>query len=282
VLNEGNRTAGRQAWRTLPLFLAPLALAGCANFWDEVTSKDFKIQALWSHPDPIVVLRDSNDGDQRAKALRALHEPKQFGGTDQEQEEVLRILTAAAINERQPWCRFAAIQALGRFKDPRAVTALQTAYEKAGMVPAGNVQQVGFALANNMPPETASTMRCQALVAMGETGNTAAMDLLVRVVRQPPAEGAEVERQQILDERIAAARALGNFNQYEATDALLAVLQKDRDVALRDRACESLQKATGKKLPADAKAWDEYLHQTPGSNGPSAPAERKGTFFGLF
>ena len=33
-------------------------------------------------PDPLVVLRDSSDGDERAKALRALQEPKPNGGTD--------------------------------------------------------------------------------------------------------------------------------------------------------------------------------------------------------
>ena len=44
----------------------------------------------------------------------------------------------------------------------------------------------------------------QALSALGETGSPEAMELLVRVVREPQAEGSESEKQQALDVRIAA------------------------------------------------------------------------------
>ena len=69
--------------------LTSLGLSGCAGFWDDVTSKDFKVQAMFVTPNPLLVLRDSTDGDKRAKALRALTEPKQNGGSDEDQDAVV-------------------------------------------------------------------------------------------------------------------------------------------------------------------------------------------------
>ena len=62
--------------------------------------------------------------------------------------------------------------------------------------------------------------------------------------------------------KVHAARALGQFKQYQATEALVDVLRQDRDVALRARANESLQLATGKDFPADAEVWANFLHGT--------------------
>jgi hypothetical protein len=58
---------------------------------------------------------------------------------------------------------------------------------------------------------------------------------------------------------MSAARALANYNQPQATEALTRVMRTEKDVALRDRAHESLQAATGKRYSADDKAWDDYL-----------------------
>jgi hypothetical protein len=263
--------------------LVGFGLCGCTNFWDDVTSRDFKVSSFWTAPPPpLVVLRDSNDGDARAKALRALREPKQHGGSDQEQDMVLKVLTTAAVGEPHPWCRLAAIQTLGKFKDPRAVTALQAAYEQAGLLPASSIQQASYNPGTALQPEVMAALRCNALASLGETKNPAAVDLLVRVVRQPPVEGSELERQQTVTERLTAVRALANFNQYQATEALLKILQTEKDPALRDRAAEALQAITGKKLPADGKAWEAELHA--GANGqPAAAAAPKGSgFLGWF
>lgn len=226
-------------------FVFCLFVCGCASFWDDVTSRDFTWNSMFSKPNPLLVLRDSSDGDRRAKALGALHEPKQYGGSDTEQDAMVNILITAATTEKQPLCRLAAIQSLGHFKDPRAVKGLTDAFYNAGA----------------FSSETSTVIRSQALTALGNTGNPAAVELLARVVREPPAEGTDVEKQQTLDVRIAAARALGRFSHYQATEALVRVMQNDRDIALRDRAHESLQAATGKKLPPDGKEWEQLLHQ---------------------
>jgi hypothetical protein len=231
-------------------------LCGCAGFWDEVTSREFRVRHLFHRPDPMVVLRESTDGDKRQKALLALREPKQYGGSDQEQDDVLRILTEAAVNDRQVICRVAAIQSLAQFKDPRAAQALENAYYQAATFkPVGPVQPVGFNAGSNFLPETATVIRCQAIQALGQAGQNASMELLVRVVKQPAGEGTEGERQTKIDERIAAARALGGFKHYQATEAarLGAGERKGRGgAALR----ESLQTTTGnRKVAVDAKAW---------------------------
>jgi hypothetical protein len=237
-------------------------IGGCATFWDDVTSRDFDVTSIFVKPNPFLVLRDSIDGDKRARALRALHEPKQHGGTDQEQEAVLNILTTAATAEKQPLCRLAAIQSLGHFKDPRAVDGLITSFYNAG----------------NFAPETASVIRCQAVKALGQTGNPAALELLAKVVREPPAEGTDLERQLTLDVRIAAARALGGFSHYQATEALVQVLRAEKDVALRDCAHQSLQTVTGKRLPPDAKSWEEVLHDNGSQHLAEDPTKKNRAF----
>lgn len=250
------RDAGR--WRgglLTGLAAAGLAAGGCAGFRDEITARDFSVKNLFAKPDPLLVLRDSSDGHQRAQALRSLREPKQHGGTDQEQELVVKVLTTAVVSERQALCRLAAVGSLSGFQDPRAVPALVEAYYKA----------------DNFAVETATVIRCQAVTALGTTGNPAAVEHLVKVVREPPTEGTEEEKRQALDVRVAAARALGNFNQPQAAEALVSVLRAEKDVALRVRANESLTAMTGKQLPPDAKAWQEELRLPPGDATAAQP-----------
>jgi hypothetical protein len=222
-------------------------MPGCATFWDEVSSKDFHFKEVFAKaPDPLEVIQKSPDGDRRAKALRTLREPSQHGGSQQEQDTVVQVLVSRAASDPQALCRLAAISSLRHFKDPRAVEGLKEAYYRAG----------------TFNPETATILRCQALDALGATGQAGAVETLVRVLREPPVEGPDQDRQQKMDERIAAARALGHFKNYQGTEALVDVLRTEQDVALRDEARSSLVKATGKDLPADAQAWADFLHQS--------------------
>jgi PBS lyase HEAT-like repeat len=239
--------------RTLPLLaitlLAPFGLCGCAPFWDDVTSRDFEIRSLWADkPDPLVVLHDSNDGDKRAQALRAMLEPAQFGEPKEKQDAYVEALCKAAHSERTSLCRLAAIATLRNYKDPRVSAALQEAYYAA----------------SSYPPDTAAILYQCVLEALGQVGNPNAVDFLIKVVKEPPvAKGAEVDRQQLLEQRIAAARALGHFKQTAAAETLLAVLQKEKDPGMRNAATVALQEETGKRFPEDAITWEKYLHETP-------------------
>jgi hypothetical protein len=246
------------------LGLACLGLCGCGgNAWDQLSRHDLpfneRVHGLFVKPDPLAVLRDGKDGDDRARALRELHEPKQHGGSDKDQEFVVNVLVLSAKTDPQPLCRLSAIQALAEFKDPRAVQGLIDAYYAA----------------TTFPADTATMVQCRALASLGATKNPAAVDLLVRVARapEPALDVPEQEKQQERDRRIAAARALGNFSHYQAAEALVYILKTNKDVALRDRAHESLVKATGKDLPPDPKAWDNVLQQV--ADGKTPPPDNK-------
>jgi HEAT repeat protein len=250
LLNAGNRR--RFPGRLAGLGLLCLSLAGCANAMEELTRHDIsfgeKVHNVFApSPDPLVVLRDSHDGDQRARAMRALKEPKENGGNDRDQEAVLAILVTSSKSDPQPLCRVAAIQSLGRFKDPRAAQALIDSYYSATV----------------FTPETTTVVQCAALTALGETRHPAAVDLLTRVVRAPaPASesAGDQDKEQEQDRRIAAARALGNFSHYQAVEALVSVLRTDKDAAIRNRAHESLVQSTGKDLGTDPGAWDKLAN----------------------
>ncbi|MFL5245376.1 MAG: HEAT repeat domain-containing protein [Gemmataceae bacterium] len=259
-MREYFKTAATRAqflsWRIACAVLLNLGLCGCAGFWDDVTSHDFEFNSLFVKPNPLQVLKDSTDGDKRAQALRTLREPKQYGASDQEQDFVVNLLTTASVAEHQYFCRLAAIQALGHFKDPRAVKGLEDAYYKAD----AEYREGKF------PLDTASAIQCQAIRSLGQTENPTAVNILVRIVGEARLEGAEKEQQQAMDKRIAAARALGNFTSYQATESLVKVLQAEKDIAMRDSAHESLKRITKKDLPPDYQAWNDLLHQANGKD----------------
>jgi HEAT repeat protein len=246
------------------LSLSLPAFAGCANFWDDITSRDFSFKAWYSPPDPLTVLQDSKDGDKRALALRSLKEPKQTGGSDKDQNLVVDVLTTAVKSERAALCRVAAIEALEKFQDPRAVDALQEAYYRASFYA--------------REPASMNVIRCRAIAALGETHKPEAVPFLVRIVNQPPVakDAPETEKQQRDDERVAAARALGNFTGRQPAEALVIALKSEPDVALRSCAYRSLKNATGQTFTDDPKLWSDYLANA-GRNLPEVGVYEKTT-----
>lgn len=213
-------------------------LAGCAGFWDEVTSRDFDVRNIVSPPDPMTVLKTSTDGDARAKAFRRLEEPRRRGGSEADQEEVVKLLSATAISDPQPICRMAAIATLGRFQDPRTVAALAGAYESA----------------DQLVPDVACMVRCQTLQAMGETKQPTAVEFLTEIAKKPSrSDVTERERGQGRDIRLAAVRSLQNFpGSPVAADAVAGIARQDKDVAIRDRARETYEVVTGKPVANEA------------------------------
>lgn len=224
------------------LAFAFMGLAGCSNL-DEFSWRKMNFEVFREPENPLEIIRSSKDGNLRARALRSLHEPLANGGTQQEQDAVVALLNYSASHEAQPWCRIAAIDTLRRYRDPRAVEGLKEAYYRAG----------------SFPPETATIIRCQSLGALAETKQPAAVELLVKVLREPPLEGPDQDRELKMRERIAAAKALRTFPQPEVSSALVEVLQREQDDALRNNAHESLVAVTGKRLPPDGQVWADYL-----------------------
>jgi HEAT repeat protein len=230
------------------------ACLGCANFWDEITDHNFEVSQLWNKPNPYLVLKDSSDGTKRAKAFRALHEPSQDGGSREDQDTIVKILTTGAVAEHTAVARMAAIESLSKFKDPRAADALIAAYYAADRYRTTAGDDVKYS------SEMTNMLRCQSLRALGRQGDPKAVQHLVTVLRQPPARGAEGDKQMVMDERIAAARALAKFHDPRAEEALLSIMKTEKDIALKDCAHESLQVATGKKWPQDSPEWESVVN----------------------
>jgi HEAT repeat protein len=243
------RTSRRLRFR-LVCVAAVWALSGCASFWDDITSRDFKFKDMFKPaPDPLWVIRNSKDGDKKSRALRSLKEPLQNGGTQQQQDVIVNLLVQSATSDTQPLCRLAAISSLQEFKDPRAAQALMDAYERASYFQRDR-------------PEAMETIQEQALRALGVNGNPVAVDMLVRILKAPPGSGPSGDKLNDLSQRICAIRALAHFPQYQAAEALISVLRTEQDVALRDRATEALRKITGQDLPANAEAWSDFMRKS--------------------
>lgn len=224
------------------------ASPGCATVWDDVTSREFKVQELFRPAQPpLQVLETSQDGDKRARALSQLKEPSRHGGTQADQDTVVRVLVDSATGERQALCRIRALESMRHFHDPRVVEGIKEAYYRAG----------------SFSPEMASVVRIQALEALGQGGRPEGVDLLLKVAQEPVAVGAELDRQMKVDERMAAVRGLANYPDPAVASALVDILRKEKDIALLGKARQSLEKITGHRGPRDAGEWADYLAKNP-------------------
>jgi hypothetical protein len=263
--------------------VASLGASGCAGTWDTLTSRRFRTDPfttmgkMVNPEDSMTVLRNPHrDGDERAKAMRRLKEPLRANGTQQDQDEAIEILGRAATADPSPVLRLAAIEALGRFDDPRAANALMYAYQNAhgraedAPAPQPEIQQVG-AGGKRMPaerfpltgptgfsPETVAVIRCRSLESLGKTNKPDAARFLATVVTEtPPAQESADER----EVRLAAVRGLSKCRQPESVVALAHVLSKEvgKDTAVVGRAHDGLVSLTGKKLPPDPQQWNQVV-----------------------
>jgi HEAT repeat protein len=130
----------------------------------------------------------------------------------------------------------AAVRTLGRFEDPRAVSALIAAYQSS----------------DQLTPEPAAMVKCQALNALGETRKADAANFLAEVAKTPlKPDLNDRERGQARDVRLAAVRSLKNFPEFgTATSAAQMLAVGDKDIAVRDRAREAYVAMTGKEPEA--------------------------------
>ena len=261
--------------------VAALGVTGCAGTYDLVTSQRFRANpfgTLFSSEDPVIVLESNPEGDERVRAMKALREPAEHGGTPAQQDKVIGILQTSATNDRRALCRLAAVERLSEFKDQRGVPILLAAYrnapydappESAGVTQAGG----GRTALSTFTPETVTTLQCQILKALGQRRSPDGLKLLCEVAlgsggakpAQPIEQagflgehmGPTASNQ--MDVQLTAIRALGNFEgDAQAAQVLITVMQRERDVAVRGRTHEALVSVTGQDLEADPKAWAEW------------------------
>ena len=275
-----------------------IAAGGCASGWDTVSSRRFRdapFKTMWGGgDDPMTVLRTSPVGDERARAMQKLTEPA-AGGQPADQDEAVQLLTQAATTDPSPWVRLAAVDALGRFKDPRAGEALVAAYVAAPGKPArtaadppqGVIQTAGerrpvvtagltdLRGPQGFPPDQVAGLRVRVLDAVAKHAQPAGVALLVRVAdgRDLPADEDPLTRDLV---RQAAVRNLGGVRQPEAVTALAKVLtaESGRDITVATLAHDGLRSLTGKDLPADPAQWEAVV-QAGAAVAPAANAVQR-------
>jgi len=234
-----------------------LGLTGCAGFHEDMTSYHphgdnyldhfgHRISLVMFPPKPQEVLAKSRNNDLRARAYRQIWEPLETrGGTQKEQDIVVRNLIDGIRTERSGHCRAAAVQTLGEFKDPRAKEFFIQCFKEK--------EQVAFL-------DRDPIVRIAALQVAAKLRDPIAVDILAEAARFDP----------LPEVRIVAIQGLGNYPNQQAVAVLLEELKKEeqkevrhQDVAIRHTIGESLDKITGKQLPARAEAWEQYLAGSP-------------------
>ncbi len=280
-------------------------MTGCAADWDTLTGHRFRdglldhpietTKRLWVPEDPMLVLRTEppRDGDERAAAMHRIKEPILNGGTQEDQDIIINILTKSAATDASPVVRMEAVGALGRFEDPRAVGALMTAYQSAhGRVgfdppplPRIETAPIGGTSAGRMPtmlsgrsrdfdaiqpptgfqPEWVSAIRCRIIEALGRTGRPEAADFLAVLAGGTGADTA-IDGSDDRDIKLAAVRGLGLCRQPKSVIALNQVLNQaasvapaSQDTAIISRSHEGLVRLTGQKLPPDPQQWNTVV-----------------------
>jgi hypothetical protein len=253
--------------------------AGCASTWDTASSRAFQrdlvsnpVRALIVSDDPMTVLRTNPDGQARAKAIRRLEEPAAIG-RDDEQAEAMQYLTEAATSDGSPVVRAAAIDALGRFRDPRAFQALAAAYAQASgtksdgkphrsadpNAPGLLAERSPLFGPSGFPPEVVTLLKSRALQAMARTGQPEAFAYLADVAGKSgdPKTMTAVDR----DVRLAAVKALGSIRTPESARLLAQVMsaETNRDTAIANRAHEGLVELTGYSYPLGSPEWDGVM-----------------------
>ncbi len=247
-----------------------------------MTSRQFRdkpFATMFGTEEPLTVLRENPDGETRARAMRRLKEPAANGRPQAEQDEAVQILTTAATSDPSPWVRMAAIDALGHFKDPRAVETLAAAYYQAsgrsepepppqpqqtvasgGRHPGVLTDRLGLHGPQGFPSDQVANIRGRALESLAHTGRPEAVAVLARVAggEELPADEEPAARDFV---RQRAVAGLGQVRSKEAVVALAHVLEAEhgKDVTLTHLAHGGLVSLTGKNQPPDPKAWDAVV-----------------------
>ncbi|MCS7014849.1 MAG: HEAT repeat domain-containing protein [Gemmatales bacterium] len=257
------RWAGPWVRADSPLrFLSGLILAatsilstGCAYFWEDITAHSpeggfvndmkYRLQLLFNPPHPLDVLAHSQDGDFRARAYRQLKEPREYGGSEEDQQKFLEGLIWGAKNEPDVVARIAAIERLAQCRDERA-------------------REFFFRVEQSKEPvlyyDREVIVQIASLNALGQLKDQRAVPILAKAAQF----GAS------LDVRLNAVRALRNFPSAEAAQVMVEILRDEerklpsqRQVALQHEARENLRAFTGRDFPAEAQPWADYLALNP-------------------
>ena len=281
----------RRIWTAFAsAFAALMTVSGCAGTLDKVSSQRFRespFTTLFHTDDPMYVLRNSQEGDARAQAMLIIKEPKSNGKSDDEQNELMKILSESATSDKQVYCRLNAIEALARFNDPRAAQILMTAYQNANpdsiaeelkpgdsnVIQASRRTRTALGNVTTFTPDMIIRIQCHALEALGKKRTPEALALLCEVAMTPAKKEAKVTEIELTqmdgslgqdksDLRLAAIRSLEHFKMdMQAARVLFKIMTTEREVAIKNRAYQSLIKVTDKDWPPGSPEWSILLEK---------------------
>ncbi|MFO0938562.1 MAG: HEAT repeat domain-containing protein [Gemmataceae bacterium] len=266
--------------RNILLGLFAVPLAGCASTWDTVSNRQFQsdfannpYKAMFVSDDPMTVLRTNPDGSARAKAMRRMEEPATHGHPE-EQAEALQYLSDAATIETSPVVRAAAIEALGKFKDPNVLPILKAAYAQSSgnksveqamqrtMNPAAPgllSDRSGLFGPTGYPPEVVVLLKSRTIEAMARTGQPEAYAFIADIAKtqEDPKNPNIIDR----DVRLAAVKSLSQIRTSESATLLAQVMmtESNRDTAIANRAREGLVELTGHNYPVGSTEWNGVM-----------------------
>lgn len=263
-------------------FVIVSTLSGCASTWDTLTSKRFRDKpfgTMFGSEDPMTVLRTNPDGEDRARAMTHLKEPAVNGKGEAEQDEALQILQTAATTDNSPWVRIAAIEALGKFQDPRAVPILtQAFYASTGIStpapvaagpaieqvalnrPARMAERYGLNGPQGFPADQVMNIRGRILESLGKSQHPDAITFIGEVARgKVVSPHEEASSRNFVRQRAVAS--LSQMRHKDSVRVLSDVLasEHNKDLTLTNLAHNGLVNLTGQKLPADPRRWNELV-----------------------
>ena len=160
----------------------------------------------------------------KRRRIRELVEQTNAGQADP--NRTAEILSQIALKDQVVLLRIEAVTLLGEVNSPLALKGLQTAIKD----PSPDVRLAAVKSWSNKKSTPQTVLALQSVV--GSDSN--------------------------LDVRIAATRALGQFEGPQAVEALSLAI-KDRDPAIKLTATESLGQVTGMEFGGDVSKWNEYL-----------------------
>ena len=130
--------------------------------------------------------------------MLALKEPARHGRPAAEQDEAIKVLMDSATTDQRAICRLRAIEALGRFEDPRAGQILLTAYYGAnqdpsatGVVQVGRVSPSALGQDSAFTPDMVITIQCRALESLGKRRSPEGLSLLCEIATMPARKEAK-------------------------------------------------------------------------------------------
>jgi hypothetical protein len=191
-------------------------LVGCAG------QRPFQF-ARHTVDDPVMVLRTSQEPNQRIVAYRQLgSEPQSIA---QHQELAGLLLVQGLEKEVSPLARAAAAKSLRHYDLPEARQALRKA-----------------------TTDSSPMVRVEAARSLGALAGSEAVEVLAQMAKSDDD----------VDVRLAACQTLGDLRDPQCNDHLLECLL-DRDVAVTEAACKGLRANTGVDMAANYEAWKSYI-----------------------